>query len=162
MADEAVSQETTSTEVIDATESTDTDWKAEARKWESRAKQSHAAAKANEDAAKRLADLEDSQKTEAQKLQEERDKAQKDLADERTARIRAEVANSKGIPAKLLSGTTQEELEAQADELIRWRGEQATVDVAQEYSIPAAGRRPEVLALNGDGIESALKKALGI
>lgn len=98
------------------------DWKAESRKWESRAKENLAAAKANEGAAKRLAEIEESQKTEAQKAQDALAKAQKELADERTARIRAEVAATKGVPAELLSGGTQEELEASADALLSFKG----------------------------------------
>lgn len=116
----------------------ETDWKTEARKWEQRAKENLTAAKANEDAAKRLAEYEESQKTEAQKLQEERDKATAELASERAARIRAEVAATKGIPANLLSGSTQEELEASADALIAFKG-----DAAKGPVIPGQGRAPE-------------------
>lgn len=132
----------------------ETDWKAEARKWESRAKENLASAKANEDAARRLAEIEESQKTEAQKLQEERDKAQKDLAEERTARIRAEVANTKGIPANLLSGSTQEELEKSADALIAFRGEAPKGPV-----VPGQGAAPRI---SPDSKVNAFAQALGI
>lgn len=71
-----------------------------------------------------LAKIRDSQKTEAQKLQDERDQARKELEAERSARLRAEVAATKGVPASLLTGGTQEELEASADALIAFRGEQ--------------------------------------
>lgn len=136
--------------------SVETDWQAEARKWEKRSKENLVAAKANEDAAKRLAAFEESQKTEAQKLQEERDQAKADLATERAARLRAEVAASKGIPASLLSGSTQEELEASADALIEFKGEVQP----PRLHVPGEGSIP--IALNGDGLESALKQALGI
>lgn len=82
--------------------------------------------------AEKFAEWENSQKSEAQKLQEERDKATADLASERAARIRAEVAATKGIPANLLSGSTQEELEASADALIAFRGQQPSLHVASE------------------------------
>ena len=101
----------------------ETDWKAEARKWESRAKESFAAAKSNEDAAKRLVEIEEAQKTEAQKQQEALEKAQKELAELTVAKTRAEVAAVKGVPVGLLSGSTQEELEASADALIAFRGD---------------------------------------
>lgn len=100
----------------------ETDWKAEARKWEARAKDNLASARANEDAAKRLAELEDAQKSEAQKQQEALEKAQRELAELTVAKTRAEVAAAKGVPAELLTGSTQEELEARADDLIAWRG----------------------------------------
>lgn len=137
--------------------SADTDWQAEARKWEKRSKENLAVAKANEEAAQRLAAFEESQKTEAQKLQDERDQAKAELAAERAARLRAEVAATKGIPANLLSGSTQEELEASADALIAFKGEQQV----QKLHVPNEGKSP-TLALNGDGLEDSLRKALGI
>lgn len=59
-------------------------------------------------------------KSEVQLLQERFDAYEKQLADERLARWRAEIAAEKGLPAKLaarLTGSTREELEADADEL---------------------------------------------
>lgn len=98
------------------------DWKAESRKWESRAKENLASAKANEGAAQRLAEIEEAQKTEAQKAQDALAKAQQELAVERAARLRAEVAADKGVPAELLSGSTREELDAAADALLTFKG----------------------------------------
>jgi hypothetical protein len=111
-------------QVDDAAE---TDWKAQARKWEARAKDNLARANANDDAAKRLAEIEESQKTEAQKQQEALEKAQRELAELTVAKTRAEVAADKGVPAALLSGSTQEELEASADALLSFRGESTPV-----------------------------------
>ena len=51
------------------------------------------------------------------------EKAQRELAELTVAKTRAEVAAAKGIPANLLSGSTQEELEAAADALIAFKGE---------------------------------------
>lgn len=133
------------------------DWKAEARKHERRAKENLALAKANEGAAKRLAELEESQKSEAQKVQERLDAAEKRASELELKAARAEVANAKGVPASLLSGSTVEELEASADALIEFRGQQEP----QKLIVPNEGRSPD-LALNGDGLEGALKKALGI
>jgi hypothetical protein len=140
-----------------AQEPQETDWKAEARKWESRAKENLTAAKANESAAKRLAQIEEAQKTEAQKAQERLDAAEKRAAELELRSIRAEVSAAKGVPANLLSGSTQEELEAAADALLAFRGEQQP----QRLHVPGEGGAPP-LALNGDGLESALKQALGI
>lgn len=127
-----------------------TDWKAEARKWESRAKENLAAAKANETAAQRLAEIEESQKTEAQKAQEALEQAQRELAETRLQAARAEVAASKGVPVELLSGGTREELEAAADALIAFRGEPAKGPV-----IPTQGKTPEKTS----GFESDLEFA---
>ncbi len=46
------------------------------------------------------------------------------LAEAELSVLKADVAAAKGVPAKLLTGSTQEELEAAADELIEFRGEQ--------------------------------------
>lgn len=91
---------------------------AESRKWEARAKE-------NKDAAKRLAELEDASKTDAEKLADatkRMEAAEARLADyERRAEragIVAEVAAAKGVDAEWLgrmAGDTREEVEANAD-----------------------------------------------
>ena len=116
----------------------DIDWKVESRKWEQRAKDNLAAAKANEDAAKRLAEIEESQKTEAQKAQERFEAAEKRAAELELKATRAEVAADKGVPVSLLSGSTKEEIEASAEALIAFRGEQANGPV-----IPGQGNQPD-------------------
>src|SRR5690606_7039483 len=83
--------------------------------------------------------LEDEQKTEFQRLQEaldaERNRAgeleqalsAKDqaIAERELAFMKSEVAREKGVPVSTLTGTTREELEASADELVKWRDENA-------------------------------------
>lgn len=78
-------------------------------------------AKANADAAARLAALEESQKTETQRLQDERDalKAERDAV--RGEVLRARVALTKGLSAELadrLRGATEDELSEDADRLL--------------------------------------------
>lgn len=107
------------------TEGEETDWKAEARKWENRAKTNLSAAKANEGAAKRLAEIEEANKTEAEKIAARAEAAEKRAAELELRATRAEVAASKGVPADLLAGSTQEELEASADALLTFKGESA-------------------------------------
>ena len=116
----------------------ETDWKAEARKWEGRAKESLAASKVNEDAAKRLTEIEEASKTESQKANDRAEAAEKRAAELETRTTRAEVAAVKGIPAELLSGSTQEELEASADALIKFQGEKQ----APRLHIPNEGNSP--------------------
>ena len=91
---------------------------AESRKWEARSK-------ANAEAAKRLAELEDASKTDAEKLADatkRAEEAEAKVADyERRAEragIVAEVAAEKGVDAEWLSrmsGDTREDIEANAD-----------------------------------------------
>ena len=108
-------------------------------------------------AAAELEKIRESQKTESEKAAERLAAAEKRAADLELRSIRAEVAAAKGVPAALLSGSTQEELEAAADALIAFRGEQEP----SKLHVPNEGKQP-AMALNGDGIESALKNALGI
>lgn len=81
-----------------------------------------AAEKAAADALAKVKEFEDRDKSEAQKQQEALEKAQRELAELTAAKTRAEVAAAKGVPVDLLTGSTQEELEASADALNAWRG----------------------------------------
>lgn len=78
-----------------------------------------------------LAKIRESQKTEAQKAADRQAELERENAELKVAKLRAEVAEAKSdpakgliIPASLLSGSTQEELEASAAALIAFRGEQ--------------------------------------
>ncbi|MCW4458180.1 hypothetical protein [Microbacterium sp. MPKO10] len=119
-------------------EQKETDWKAEARKWETRAKENLSAAKANEDAAKRLAEIEESQKTEAERAAERLAAAEKRAAELEAKATRAEVAAAKGVPTDLLKGSTKEELEKYADELIKFKG-----DSGSRLHVPNEGKTPK-------------------
>ena len=72
-------------------------------------------------AANRLADLENASKTEAQKQTEQLDAARAEASQASAALLRYEVAADKDIPPKLvrfLAGSTREEIEDAADELL--------------------------------------------
>lgn len=97
------------------------DWKAKAREWEKRAKE-------NKSAADKLAEIEEASKTEAQKAADRLAAAEKAAADASTSLARLEVALAKGLTpsqAKRLVGNTREELEADADELLKDIGDAA-------------------------------------
>lgn len=109
---------------VDAGEGTDladqvAKWKALARKHEGNAK-------SNATAAKRLRELEDAGKSEIQRASERADTAEKERDDTRAQLLRLEVAGDKGLSlaqAKRLVGSTREELEADADALLKEFGE---------------------------------------
>lgn len=115
----------TSTE-DDATQNDDAtddavDFKAEAEKWKALARKHERQAKENSSAAKRLKELEDADKTESQKAAERAEAAEKRAAEAEQRAIRLEIAAAKGLTpaqAKRLVGSTAEELEADADELL--------------------------------------------
>lgn len=137
---------------------TETDWKAEARKWEARAKESKKDADANKSAAERLAEIEAANQTEAEKAATRAEAAEKRAAELEAQVLRAEIANTKGVPAALLTGSTKEELEAAADALIEFRGEQK-----QTPSSPALGRvnGAATAATPGAQFESFLNAQIG-
>ena len=92
----------------------DVDWKAMARTWEKRAKE-------NSDAATRLAEIENANKTEAQKQAEALEAALQREAAATSQLLRYEVAADKGVPPSLmrfLTGTTREEIEDSAKALM--------------------------------------------
>lgn len=102
-------------------------------------------------AAERLAEIEAANKSEAEKTAERLAAAEKRAAELEVQALRAEVANEKGVPAKLLAGATREELEAAADELIAFRGEQkppvpksAALGRVNQPTNPAAEATPGV------------------
>lgn len=94
-------------------------------------------AKANADAARKLAEYEEAQKSEAQKLADRLAAAEaKALAAELKA-LRSDVAQAKGVPASLLTGSTEDELNASADALLSFKGKPNSAP-------PAAGTQGNV------------------
>lgn len=136
-----------------------TDWQAEARKWEKRAKE-------NKSAAEKLAEIEESKKTEIQKATERAEQAEQRANELERDRKRLGVIAKHSIPEDyqdLIKGDTDEELVASAEK-VKSLIESANSRQAEQasYVIPAEGGSPASLPLNGDGIEASLKKALGI
>lgn len=78
----------------------------------------------------RIKEFEDRDKTEAERQADALAQARDELAKLTIAKTRAEVAAAKGVPAALLTGSTQEELEASANALVAFRGEPAKPSAA--------------------------------
>lgn len=91
------------------------DWKAMARKWEKRAKENAKQAAANADAKKRLDEAADTDKTEVDRLREAIEALQTENAGNKLKALRADVSSRTGVPVELLTGTTEEELNDQAE-----------------------------------------------
>lgn len=132
----------------------ETDWKAEARKWEDRAKQ-------NKTAAEELDKIREAQKTEEQKRAEREAALEKELSEYRTREQvgawKTQVSDETGVPVAVLAGSTLEEIQAHAEKL------KPLITQAPPKLQPIPGEGAQAtLPLNGDGIESALKQALGI
>ena len=69
--------------------------------------------------------LQEASKSELQKANERASAAEKRAEQAEFASLRSDVARTKGVPASSLTGSTKEELEASADELIAWRDQNA-------------------------------------
>lgn len=105
------------TEVEPQGTTAETDWKAEARKWENRAK----ASKADSDAAAKWRDYEEAQKPIQERMAAELAQTKAEASQATAELLRYKIASEKGISGdatKLLKGTTQEELESEADLLL--------------------------------------------
>lgn len=109
--------------------------------------------------AERLKEIEDANKSESQKLTDQIAALQKQIAekDAEVAKasltsLKTSVAASKGVPAAGLTGTTKEELEASADELIAWR------DANKPPRKPPAGLKSGASS-NGDTSANAMERA---
>jgi DNA repair exonuclease SbcCD ATPase subunit len=90
--------------------------------------------------AAKFQEIQESQKTEAEKVAERLAAAEKRAVELEAKATRAEVAAAKGVPVGLLSGGTKEELEASADALIQFKGESGstTLHVPNEGKSPTA------------------------
>lgn len=94
-------------------------------KWKALARKHERQAKANAEAAKRLQEMEDASKSDTEKLSDRASAAEKRAAEAEGKYLRLEVALEKGLTAKQagrLVGSTKEELEADADELLETFG----------------------------------------
>jgi hypothetical protein len=89
--------------------------------WKKKAREQETRAKANAAAATKLQEYEDRDKTEAQRLADRAEAAERRAIEMETQALRLEVAAEKGLTpaqAKRLMGSTREEFEADADELL--------------------------------------------
>lgn len=114
------------------------DSSADVAKWKALARKHEAAAKANADAAKRLAEYEDAQKTEQQRLQERAQAAEKQLTELQARNARLMAATVHGIPAELI-----DLLGDGTEEQINERAELLAAKLAAAAPPPAAAAPPQ-------------------
>jgi hypothetical protein len=121
MTEQAAETQAAATETGEEQQPTETKPTETVEFWKQKAREQEKRAKDNATAATKLAEYEDRDKTEAQKLTERADAAEKLAASHEARALRLEVASEKGLtPAqvKRLVGSTREELEADADDLL--------------------------------------------
>ena len=131
------------------------DWQAEAEKWKALSRKHEDQSKANADKARQFDEFTEAQKTEQQKLADRLAAAEKVAAEATLKALRAEVAQTKGVPAALLSGDTQEALEASADALLAFRGEAPKLPAAPS----AAGQGNVGQPVGATDIDTQIKAA---
>lgn len=102
------------------------DWRAEAEKWKTLSRQNEAQAKANAEKARQYDAFEESQKTELQKAQDAAAAAQQRAAEAEARALRSDIARNTGVPIELLTAADEETLQAQAEALLAFRGQQQT------------------------------------
>ena len=112
----------------------------------------------------KLKEIEDRDKSAEEKAQERLAEAERRAAEVELRATRAEVAAAKSVPVDVLTGPKSgalEDVQAFADALLAWRGE---APQPRGPVIPGQGMTPDRadLPLNGDGLEEAINKALGI
>ncbi len=112
----------TSTQQATSTQKADTNETETVEYWKKRSRENEAKAKANAGAAKELEGIKDKDKTENERLTEALAKAEQEKAAAETGLLRASVAAEKGLPPELasrLTGSTKDEIEADADDLLK-------------------------------------------
>jgi len=133
------------------------DWKAEARKWEKRAK-------ANAEAAKRLAEIEEAQKSEAEKVAERLAKAERAAAEAEARALRREIALEHGLSkedAALLDAVSDEDAMRRLAERLASQAAERDSHISNNGAyVPAEGKNPP--ALNSNQLEQSLRRALGV
>jgi hypothetical protein len=135
----------------DPVEETPTDFAAEAEKWKALARKNEQRAKENAEKAKRLDDLEESQKTELEKLQGQLAAATAAAEAAESARLRASIAAKHGVPEALLTGSTEEALEEAATALLAFKGTQPSApspDGQGRQGDPIDGQKSQITSID--------------
>lgn len=136
----------------------DKDWKAEAEKWQVLARKHEKESRTRAGAAEKLAALEESQKTEAQKVADRAEQAEKRASESERSLARYKVAVAKKLPAELvdrLRGDTEEEIAADADALL------ALVKVTNGDPKPDLSQGSRTTASGAPDMNSLLRMAAG-
>lgn len=129
-------------------------------------------AKENEDAAKRLAEIEESQKTETQKLTDKLNEATRQTGETALENARLRVALRHGLTedqARRLIGSSEDELDADAEQLKASLGLTNTEETPSTPSLPQrpreqlrSGSQPVIPIGDDDALLAAVKKKVGV
>jgi hypothetical protein len=166
MADEAsnIAPEGQESKTSEETSATDALGDAGKKALDAERREKRAAEKRAADLEARLKEFEDRDKSEAQKLTERAEAAERRALEIESHAVRLEVAAEKGLTpaqAKRLVGSTRDELLADADELLAtFAPAEPSEQVVPSLDLGTRGGTP--MPLNGDPLEKALRRKLGI
>lgn len=110
--------------------------------------------------AAQLQQIEDASKSELEKAQETAASLNAEIEELRVGKVRAEVAAETGVPVNLIRGSDESEMREYVAELIAFRGEVQSTRSPKPDPLQGVGSGAH--ALNGDGLEQALRSKLGI
>jgi membrane protein involved in colicin uptake len=105
-------------------QSAETDWQKEAEKWKALSRKNEETAKANKDAADELAQIKLSQLSEKDRAEKAAQDALKEANSAKAELARYRVAAAKNVPVELLNGADEATLNAQADAILTFMGQQ--------------------------------------
>jgi hypothetical protein len=89
--------------------------------------------------ARRLAELEQANLTESEKQTQRIRELEGQLRQRETAELRYNVASAKGVPAERITGSTREELEQSADDLLAFINERAKTQTRTPKPVGSSG-----------------------
>jgi hypothetical protein len=136
-------------------------------KWKAMSRKHEAEAKTNAAAAKRLAEIEEAQKTDAQKAADKMADSERRAQEAEVRALRYEVGIERGIIPKLLrylTGATREEIEASADQIAADFGADTASDAAKSTRPKEAlrpGATPGATPDPGQEINDRIREAAG-
>lgn len=116
-------------------------------------------------AAAELKTIKDGEKTELQKALDRAEEAEKRAEKAEFTSLRNRVAATKGVPASSLTGKTEDELNASADELIAWRDQHAPKPEPKQKRNPAGtggGLKSGATGSGGDALDPKEKAAAAL
>lgn len=98
-------------------EKEETNWEEEAKKWKALSRQNERNAKALLEKARKWDEREQAEMTEVERLKQQLEQTQKQLADTKLSALKARVAAKHGVPAEYITGEDEDSLTASAEGL---------------------------------------------
>lgn len=116
------SSDTSQTEEQEPQEVKETDWEQEAKRWKELSRKNERRAASNAEKAKAYDQLQEEKLSEIDKATKRAEKAETELASLKATNLKLTIAQKHGVPADLLTGTSEDEIEESAVKLVAFKG----------------------------------------